>query len=160
MGTNVFLASAESPDFDDTVASGVDLDEYPDAPAAVVASAGRLWGVTDGSQNRTAFEKMASGDLVLFYRDVEYVATGRVGATVADGDEWASSTLWEEFPATMLYTVEDYAAVDVPRAAVHRIFDYSENYSPGDLMRVADSRLDRSPAAIERALSLYTERHG
>lgn len=159
MAANVFLASVDPGNFETTVRTPVDLTDHSDRPDALSgAESARLWAVTEGASGDT-YEKLASGDLVLFYADGEYVGTGRVGTTFEDDEQWVSETFWEDAPATSLYTVESFEPVTVPKAAVNRIFDYSEGYTPQELLRVADSRVDRSPDAIELAVQQYSAKH-
>ena len=159
MSDNVFLIPVDPENFDRTVRSTVDLTEYDDRPEPLAdLEEARLWAVGDDSGNGSTFDRMESGDLLLFYHDGEYVATGRVGETFADEDRWASGTFWTAFPTTRVYTVESFSAVSVPKRGVNRIFDYSASYTPG-LMRVADSRVTRDLSTIETALEAYTKRN-
>lgn len=159
MASNVFLASVDPGNFETTVRSPVDLTEHSDRPDALSGTdAARLWAVTEGGSDDT-YEKLESGDLVLFYADGEYVGTGRVGTTFEDDEQWVSETFWSDAPATTLYTVESFEPVEVPKSAVNRIFDYSEGYTPQELLRVADDRIDRSLDAIELAVQQYSEKH-
>jgi hypothetical protein len=119
----------------------------------------RFWGVREGSGNESYFEKMAEGDLVLFYQDGRYVGTGWVGTTFADDDGWARTTFWQDAPSTLVYTIEGFTPVSVPRSAVNTVFDYVSDYYPQGLMRVAESRVTSSPAAIARAVQRYSERN-
>lgn len=161
MGSNVFLAKVDPDDFEVTVRSTVDLDEHPDRPAALSdAATARFWRVETGSSSQDHYEKMESGDLVLFYADGEYVGVGRVGTPFEDDEEWASSTHWDGGEYTHLYTVIDFTPVEVEKAAVNRIFGYSDGYTPQSLLRVADDRVTRRPEAIELALERYSEKHG
>lgn len=158
---NVFLAPCDPGNFDRTVRSTVDPDEYPDHPGALDdLDDVRFWGVREGSRNETHFEKMNSGDLVLFYQDGTYVGSGRVGTTVEDSDGWASETFWDDAPSYLLYTVEDFAEITVPRTALNRIFDYDGSYTPQGLMRVADGRVTKDPAVIKHAVEKYSEKNG
>lgn len=160
MASNVFLASVDPGNFETTVRSPVELTDRPDRPDALSETdSARLWGVTEGGSGDT-YEKLESGDLVLFYADGEYVGTGRVGTTFEDNEQWVSETFWDDAPATSIYTVESFEPVSVPKSAVNGIFDYSEGYTPQELLRVAASRVDRSPEAIELALQQYSEKHG
>lgn len=160
MASNVFLASVDPGNFETTVRSPVDLTDRPDRPDALSETdSARLWGVTEGGSDDT-YEKLESGDLVLFYADGEYVGTGRVGTTFEDAEQWVSETFWDDAQATSIYTVESFEPVSVPKSAVNSIFDYSEGYTPQELLRVAASRVDRSPEAIELALQQYSEKHG
>ncbi|ELZ36032.1 hypothetical protein [Halorubrum distributum] len=159
MSANVFLVPIDPENFDRTVRSPVDLTDYPDRPEPLAdLDEARLWAVDDDSGNGSTFEKMSGGDLLLFYADDEYVATGRVGEAFADEDRWASGTFWTAFPTTRVYTVTDFSAVSAPKRAVNRIFDYSSSYTPG-FMRVADSRVNADLSSIESALEHYTKRN-
>jgi len=161
MSSNVFVAPCDPDGFDRTVRSAVSLADYPDHPDALPdETAVRFWGVRDGDSNETHFEKMEAGDLVLFYDDDAYVGTGRVGTTFTDDESWASATFWDGAPATRVFTVDDFTPVTVPKAAVNRIFDYADGYDPRGLMRVADGRVSKRPAAIELAMERYSEKHG
>ena len=159
MSENVFLIPIDPENFDRTVRSAVDLTEYPDRPDALAdLDEARLWAVDDDSGNGSTFEKMSDGDLVLFYTDDEYIATGRIGTTFEDDDRWASGSFWTAFPAMRVYTVTEYTEVSAPKRAVNRIFDYSSSYTPG-FMRVADSRVTADLSSIESALEHYTKRN-
>jgi hypothetical protein len=159
MSENVFLVPIDPENFDRTVRSTVDLTEYPDRPEPLAdLDEARLWAVDDDSGNGSTFEKMGESDLLLFYADDEYVATGRVGEAFADEDRWVSGTFWTAFPTTRVYTVTDFGAVAAPKRAVNRIFDYSSSYTPG-FMRVADSRVTADLSSIESALEHYTKRN-
>jgi hypothetical protein len=98
---------------------------------------------------------MNSGDLVLFYQSDSYVGVGRVGVTFEDTALWASETFWEQTPSKLVYTIEDFSPISVPRSAVNHIFGYGDKYSPQGLMRVASSRVSKRPAVIKRALEKY-----
>lgn len=159
MSENVFLVPIEPENFDRTVRSPVDLTEYPDRPEPLAdVEEARLWAVADDRGTGSTFEQMSEGDLLLFYHDDEYVATGRIGTTFEDDDRWTSGTFWTALPATRIYTVEAFRAVSVPKRGVNRIFDYSDAYTPG-LMRVADGRVTTQLSSIESALARYTDRN-
>ncbi len=158
--TNLFLAPVDSPDFEASVRTPVDLDAIEDRPDALNdTDSVRLWGTTPGTRNESNFEKLRSGDLVLFREDDSYVGIGRVGTTFEDDDGWASSRIWDDSDSTLLYTLSSYRDVSVPQSAVNRIFGYSDSYAPQGLMRVADGKVTNEPAAIELALERYTERN-
>jgi len=93
MSANVFLVPIDPENFDRTVQSAVDLTEYDDRPDPLAdLDEVRLWAVDDDSGNGSTFERMEEGDLLLFYHDGEYLATGRVGTAFEDEDRWVSST--------------------------------------------------------------------
>ena len=151
--SNVFLAPCDPENFERTVGSKVDLSEFPDRPDALSGTDDvRFWGARVGSGNRTYFEKMEPGDLVLFYHDQDYVGTGWVGTTFEDEAGWASATFWQDAPSELVYTIEEFSGVSVPKSAVHRIFDYKEGYHPQGLSRVADGRVTNRLEAIKLAI--------
>ena len=155
---NVFVVQDDSEDLDRTVRSPADLSDHPDRPEPLrEAEAARLWGVEDGETNRSYFEKMGAGDLVLFYRDGSYVGVGYVDATFEDDDGWVAETLWDEYGADRIFTLREFSAISVPRAKVNTIFDYSGSYTPSGVMRVADDRVTNRVAAIKRAVETVSE---
>ncbi|WP_254863471.1 hypothetical protein [Halovivax gelatinilyticus] len=159
--TNVFLAPVDAPNFEDSIRTPIDLDAIEDRPEALNSTDRvRLWGTPPGTRNRSNFEKMQTGDVVLFCEGDSYVGSGRVETTFEDDEGWASANVWDDSESTLLYTLSDFRAVSVPRSAVNRIFEYSDSYSPQGLMRVADGKVSNDPAAIELALEQYSEKHG
>lgn len=154
---NVFLAPCDAGDFDRTVRTAVDLDEHPDHPAGLDDGGEvRFLGARADSSEERHFERLAEGDLLLFYADGRFCGVGYVGTTTVDDEGWAGETFWDDDELQLLYTVEEFEEVDVPRAAVNRIFDYGESYTPSGLMRVADGRVNNRPAAIKLALTRVT----
>lgn len=161
MSPSVFLAPCDPGNFDRTVRSPVDPSEHPDHPDPFDGmDAVRFWGARSGPRNEDTFDRMEPGDLVLFYQEGTYVATGRIGTTFEDSEGWASETFWDDAPSRLVYTIGDYAPASVPAEAVHRLFDYDDGYFPQGLMRVADRRVDRRPAVIEAAMERYSAKHG
>lgn len=158
MTTNVFLVPCDPGNFDRTVLSTVEPSDYPDSPEALADREGvRFWGARAGESNEGYFEKMEQGDLVLFYQDGNYIGVGFVGKTFVDENAWASETFWNSAPSTLIYTVEEFTPVSVPRRAVNRIFDYTADYYPQGLSRVADERINRHPLVVMRAVEKYDE---
>jgi hypothetical protein len=161
MSSNVFLAPCDAGNFDRTIVSEVDLSEYSTTRPEELSEMDtvRFWGVREGSRNEDYFERMDSGDLVLFYQNGNYVGTGWAGITFEDDEQWASRTFWNDAPSRLIYTVEEFTPVSVPKVAVNQIFNYDEGYNPQGLIRVAESKLDKRPVTIKRALEKYTEKH-
>ncbi|MFK5604854.1 hypothetical protein [Haloferax volcanii] len=156
MAGNVFLVPCDPGNFRETVLTHVELDDYPDHPAALSnLESVRFWGARDGESNRNYFEKMESDDLVLFYQDGQYVGVGFVGLTFEDSSDWASTTFWRNAPSNLIYTITEFDEVAVPRAAVNRIFGYDDEYYPQGLMRVASGRVSRRPVVIKRAVTEF-----
>lgn len=152
---NVFLISADRETFDRTVATQVDLSDQSDVPEPISGrETVRLGGLEDSDRNRSTFERMTEGDLLLFYVDDRYVATGRVGEAFED-DSFAEA-IWDGVDATFLYEIESYTPVDVSKAAGNRVFGYDSGYTP-NTMRVAEDRVDRQVESIERAMQQYEE---
>lgn len=158
VGSNVFLAAVDPERFAATLATPVDLAAHEDRPDAIAdRDRARLGAVEPGDRNEQMFERMAPGDLVLCYADGGYVGVGRVALTFADADGWAAETLWDGAESELVYVLEDFAAVEVPARVVNAVFDYSPDYAPGGLIRVADGRVGSSLAAIRVAIERYSE---
>lgn len=158
MSSNIFLARSSPEDFDRTVRSEVDLTDYPDHPEAFSETETvRFFGAPESKTD--TFEKMDADDLVLFHQNGEYVGTGWIGTTFEDDQQWASTTFWNDTSATLIYTVQGFTPVSVPKTAVNRIFEYADGYTSPNLMRVAANRVDNRPEAIKRALERYTDKH-
>lgn len=156
-GGQVFLVSIDPADFERTVASPVDLAAAEDRPDALVAHDSTRLGVAPGgSRAAETFERMAPGDLLLFYAEGGYVGVGRVGETVDDGG-WADDALWSGDGSALVYTVTDFVPVDVAGAAVNRLFGYGGSYTPNGLMRVAPDRVTASVPAIELAVTRFDD---
>ena len=159
-GEQVFLVPIDPENFERTVSTPVDLADHEDRPDDLPdAGEVRLWGADDGTRSVDTFERMVPGDLLLFYDGGTYVGVGRVGETFEDGDGWVGETFWDGGETTHVYTVTDFSALSVPRAAVHRLFDYGPDYSPG-FIRVAPDRVTASVPAIDLAVRRFDERQG
>jgi hypothetical protein len=69
MSSNVFLAPCDEGN-DRTIRSEVDLSKHPSRPEEFSEiDTIRFWGVREGPNNESYFERMDSGDLVLFYQN-------------------------------------------------------------------------------------------
>lgn len=154
---NVFLVPVDWPNFGETVETEpIELSQYAERPSPLVnRDEVRLWGARVGDRNRSAFEKMSTGDLLLFYNDRRYVGKGRVGKTFEDPEGWVTETFWNGAPSRLIYTVERYRTIDVPLNTVNRLFDYSTDYYPQGLMRVAERRVTANFGTIWRAFKRF-----
>lgn len=158
MSSNIFLARSDFEDLEQTVLSEVDVGDYPDRPEAFSEmDTVRFFGAPVGRKG--TFEKMDADDLVLFHHNGEYVGAGWVGTTFEDATQWASTAFWSDTLSTLIYTVQGFTPVSVPKPAVNRIFGYADGYTPQNLMRVAADRVANRPKAIKRALEQYTDKH-
>ena len=119
----------------------------------------RLWGAREGSKNQQYFESMEAGDLLLFCQEGNYIGTSRVGTTFIDEEQWVSTTFWDGAPAYLIYTVEEFTPVAVPKSAVNRLFDYNPEHNPEGLIPVADHRLGEHLEAIKLAVQRYSQKH-
>lgn len=156
-GDQVFLVSIDPADFERTVAQPVDLASAEGPPDALSdLESARLGVAPSGTRSEETFERMAPGDLVLFYAEGGYVGVGRVGATIDDGG-WTADTLWEGDGSSLVYTIEGFVPLDIARAAVNRLFDYGPGYTPSGLMRVAPDRVGASVPAIELAVQRFND---
>lgn len=153
-GSNVFLAAVD-PDQFGTLATPVDLAEIDDRPDQLAdVETARIGAVPPGDRSAQMFERMVPGDLVLCYVGDTYVGVGRVVATVpADG---LADAVWDGPAVAGAYVVKDFAEVSVPAAVVNALFGYDSDYAPGGLIRVADSRVESSLAAIRIAVERYS----
>jgi len=150
---DVFLVPCDPGNYGRTVASPVDLREYPDRPDPLQnIDKARFWGARDGKGNKSYFEKMETGDLVLFYQDSQYIGVGFIETTFHDEAGWARTTFWENAPSESIYTINDFDSISVPRSKVNRIFDYKTDYYPQGLTRVVDNRVSNRLTAIKLAL--------
>jgi len=150
---NVFLATCDSPNFDETVRKAVDLTELSEYPSQLDDEQEvRFWGARIGSRNKNNFKKMQNGDLILFYQDGNYIATARVNFKFRDEAGWASSNFWRGGESYLLYTLTDFEEVSVARQKVNTIFGYSQDYYPQGLMRVNPDNINKRTASIKLAL--------
>ena len=85
----------------------------------------RVWGTTRGKRKRTLFDDMRSGDAIMFYKNREFFATGRVGKNFESSD--AGKWLWNAPESIFIYTVEDYQNSSIPLSQVNELLGYSEN---------------------------------
>lgn len=161
MASNVFLAPCDPGNYQRTVVNPIDPSQYSGAPDLIADRSNvRCWGVRDGDQNRTYFEKMETGDTVLFYQDGAYIGIASIRVTFEDTEGWIRTNFWQGAPSTLIYTLTDFNEIEVPRAAVNRLFDYNEETYPQGLMRVSETRIDNSPHVIKRTVEKYDAKHG
>jgi len=158
-GHNVFLVPCDPENYDRTVRSPVDLTEYPDRPEPFSEmETARFWGAREGKGNRTYFEKMREGDLVLFYQKQQYIGVGFVGITFEDYRGWVRTTFWRDAPSQLIYTIEEFSPVAVPREKTNAIFDYANEYYPQGLTRVVDDRVTKRISSIRLAIEEVSKR--
>ena len=141
MSRDVFLVPFDYPNFRRTVHypefTGADLPE--DFPEALrTQELVRIWGVRDGSRNRNQFERMDKRDGLLFYNNGQYRFAGRVGEVFEH--DWIANTFWGHAPSRMLYSVDDFDQIRLPRSTLNDLLEYSADWYPQGFQRVADDR--------------------
>jgi len=127
--------------FQRTVEEPVDLTGSHPIDALSDQLEARIWGTTSGEQKRRHFEYMEAGDLLLFYNEGEYFATGRVGEHFesAETGQW----LWGNSESRFIYTIDDFQRVSLPRTKLNMLLGYQENHSPQGFSRVSDTAQSR-----------------
>jgi hypothetical protein len=148
--TDLFLAPVGedwAERFQRTVEEPVDLTDSHPIEELSDREQARIWGTTSGEQKRRHFESMSTDDLLLFYNEGTYFATGRVGECFESPDtgQW----LWGNAASRFIYTVEDFQPISLPRADLNILLGYQQNHSPQGFSRVSD-------AAQTRLLTQYT----
>lgn len=110
--------------YNKTVEQPIDLSDSPIEDLQDIGKA-RVWGTTRGERKRRLFAEMQHGDAIMFYRNREFFATGRVGMTFesSTAGEW----LWDTPESIFIYTVEDYQHSSIPLEQVNELLGYSEN---------------------------------
>ncbi|MFC7080238.1 hypothetical protein [Halorussus caseinilyticus] len=147
--SSLFLVPVDEPSFRRTLESPIDLTPVPesDRPDGGIPDRARVWGVRtdreqgDWERNRRNWNRMESGDALLFYRNSEsrYTASGRVGRMFET--EYVRDEHWEGGPATSVFTVKGYnESPDLDTTEVNSILGYKEGFYPQGLWRVTDDR--------------------
>lgn len=87
--------------FDQTVAEPIEVPE--NAPKDLHRrEKTRLWGTDPGQQKRMYFDEMSNGDIILFYHEGRFFASGRVGTTFES--EGVGESLWGAPDSSLLFT--------------------------------------------------------
>lgn len=110
--------------YNKTVDERIDLSDSPIEEFQELKEA-RVWGTTRGKRKRTQFDEMKHGDALMFYKNREFFATGRVGITFENSN--AGEWLWNTPESIFIYTVEDYQPSSIPLSQVNELLGYSEN---------------------------------
>jgi hypothetical protein len=116
----------------------------------------RLWGTTATPQKRSYFEDMSSGDIVLFYKDGDFFASGRVGTPFES--EHVGEAAWGEPESSLLFTVTDYQHISLDRDELGRYLGYSEGWYPRGFVEVSDdarNTLLQTFNSIEEAFQVF-----
>lgn len=89
---------------------------------------------------KSCFESMEEDNgLLLFYRNGEFIATGRVEETFRSSDigDWA----WNSPESSWIYTITDYEEMEIDAVKVWNLLDFEENFAPNGLRSVSGDAL-------------------
>ncbi|MFC7229250.1 hypothetical protein N0B31_17755 [Salinirubellus salinus] len=100
----------------------------------------RIWATTESSKKESAYEAMRSGDLLMFYRQGEFFAAGRVGRTFRSSA--AGDWIWDNSESSFIFTVTDYEPISISRDQLWDVLGYSSGYFVRGFSRVSDDALD------------------
>lgn len=143
--TQLWLVPVDEQSYRETLAEPVDFSNRTDTPPKFPDEA-RVWGVRtdpeqgDWQRNRRNLVLMEHGDPLLFYRNNEskYTAFGRVGHFWHT--EYVRDEHWSGGPALDVYSIEDWAEIDVERGVVNEALGYERSFWPQGLWRVANEK--------------------
>lgn len=141
MSKDIFLVPITFPEFGRTVSSPIDLSNFrvddevmretPD-PAST-----RVWGVKNSTLNKRFYDKMTSGDLLLFYHDDKYRYAGEVGQKFENKE--ISDEFWSGIAADLLYTVDSFSEIDLSRKRLNKACEYKESFQPQSIRRISNN---------------------
>lgn len=153
-GIVIFTAGREDAyqDYLDSVKKGVqieDISSYLSEENIQLLSDGdsngtaRLWGTSVGNQ----WNKVENGDIVLVYREGEFIARARV--VLAEENLQLAKHLWqvegnpwdENNPWRYLVYVDQFEEISVSLDDFNDLVGYKDNYIPQGFIRVADRRI-------------------
>ncbi len=144
-------------EFAATVDSPVEID-HETAPAALQdIQHARLWGITRGTRNHTVFETLEPDDIVLFYHDTQFFATGRVEQTFTDDGGAIGDYIWSNPDSIYNYTLKDYHRLTLSKQALWEKLGYDDSFAVQGFKRVSDDRLDDLIAESGDLWSYVTE---
>lgn len=171
-GITIFTAGREDAfeDYRRSVKQGHSLDELsPYLTEDELASlrdtyeddTAHLWGTSVESK----WQKVSPGDLVLVYRQGEYISQARVVYTATDveladelwnteGNPWDESNPWK-----YLTFVTDFEEISVDAEAFNELVGYDQSYRPQGFTRVADFRIENLESeydSVETAVAELT----
>ncbi|MFK5604894.1 hypothetical protein [Haloferax volcanii] len=140
MSKDVFLVPITFPEFERTVLNKIDLTKFhvDDLIVGEVPSptSTRVWGVKNSTLNKRFYDKMESGDWLLFYHDDKYRYAGKVGVKFESG--LISDEFWSGIDADMLYTVDSFAEIDLSRERLNQVCEYKKSFQPQSIRRISN----------------------
>lgn len=124
------------PHFRRTVESQISIPEVNSR----VPSEGRLWGMEEGSLNRSTWERMSPGDWIFFYANKEIFAADKIETKFKDDS--LGSQIWSNPSSTLLFTLEGFTPVSIPIESMRELLDYKSGYYPQGPKPVRDEKLE------------------
>jgi hypothetical protein len=116
-----------------------------------------VWGSVPGPRNQQTFDRMAAGDYVLIVEGNRIRLLGQIAAKTASPG--LSRELWRPLQGrgdtawSLVYFIANARELDVPFAALCRLFGYEESYQLRGLTGISASRL---AAFYQRFDDLYS----
>ncbi|WP_152040274.1 HNH endonuclease [Salinigranum salinum] len=115
----------------------------------------RIWGIeeTDSPAHQSYIDRMCPGDLVLYYHDGDFIASGRVKRTIESDviGDW----LWNNPQSKWVYLVTEYDDWGPDIGEVWSLLGYGDRQIVTGFMRVSDivtEELRREYGSIESAI--------
>jgi len=147
-------------DFEKTVETPVDISSLNSVRKEISDyDEIRIWGTERSEEKRPYFERMEKGDILLFYREKEFFATGRVGMAFESPE--AGRSLYDNEESSFLYTVTDFEEVSLPAEELWDLFGYEDGFFLRGFTGVSNKAMDsllREYNSVEEAYqSLITE---
>lgn len=97
----------------------------------------RIWGIRDSELNRRFYEKLEFKDLLLFYKNFQYIGIGKTGEKFTNNQ--FTSTHWGEVDAELLFEIDSFSSIETPIEEINQMFDYTESFLPQSFRRVSNS---------------------
>jgi hypothetical protein len=150
-------------EFNETVDSPVSVSDLEDAPSEIADyDEVRVWGTTQSEKKRPHFEQMEKGDIVFFYLEGKFFATGRVDMTFESRE--GGKALFDNEESSFIYTLSDFDRISLPREDLWDILGYSGGYFLRGFSRASDEAIDnilREYNSVEEAYqNLISEDEG
>jgi hypothetical protein len=110
-----------------------------------------VWGSMDGRNNRIFFEKMNTGDSILFTVGKQVRVVGHIAVKTVSPE--LSKVLWPsdgDRTFSLIYFIDKIGHVDSPVSRVYFALGYKENYIMQGLTSVSEDRLKAFYAKYKR----------
>ena len=160
MKEKIYLIPVVYPEFKKSAENTIDITEYNIKSNTLKKlqnpRRSRIWGVKEGNQNKHFYQKMDKGDVLLFYNRDEYVYSGEVGVKFENQE--ISRHYWDGISANLLYSINDFQSLELPKEVINQACEYKEHYQPQSLSIVDTQpqwKLEQKYGSITDLLSNY-----